>query len=59
MVRDRHCPEPGCTLGPAFCEAHHIWHWEDGGPTNLDNLKLLCWYHHRKHHIEAALARAG
>jgi hypothetical protein len=59
VVRDEHCQEPGCTLGPAFCEAHHIWHWEDGGPTNLANLKLLCWYHHRKHHIEAALARAA
>jgi hypothetical protein len=59
VVRDGHCQEPGCTLGPAFCEAHHIWHWEHGGPTNLDNLKLLCWHHHRKHHIEAALARAG
>jgi hypothetical protein len=46
-------------MRPAFCEAHHIWHWEHGGPTNLDNLKLLCWYHHRKHHAHDAEARAG
>jgi hypothetical protein len=52
VVRDRHCQEPGCRQPPGVCEAHHIWHWEHGGPTNLDNLKLLCWAHHRKHHLE-------
>ena len=30
--------------------AHHIWHWEDGGPTELWNLVLVCPYHHRLHH---------
>ena len=30
--------------------AHHIRHWEDGGHTELDNLVLLCPYHHRLHH---------
>ena len=30
--------------------AHHIWHWEDGGLTELDNLVLVCPYHHRLHH---------
>jgi hypothetical protein len=59
VARDKHCTEPGCTMRPAFCEAHHIWHWEHGGPTNLDNLKLLCWYHHRRHHTHHAQARAG
>ena len=43
VARDRHCTAPGCTRGPADCEAHHIVHWSKGGPTNLDNLKLLCW----------------
>jgi len=23
-----------------------VIHWEDGGPTNADNLILLCSYHH-------------
>jgi hypothetical protein len=59
IVRDGHCTEPGCTLGPAHCEAHHIWHWEHGGPTDLENLVLLCWYHHRQQHIHDAQARAG
>jgi acetyl esterase/lipase len=30
--------------------AHHLTHWEDGGPTDLDNLVLLCPRHHRLHH---------
>lgn len=47
--RDRSCVVPGCgaTLG---LHAHHIVHWEDGGETELDNLVLVCPYHHRAHH---------
>jgi len=37
VARDKHCTEPGCSLSPAFCEAHHIVYWTNGGPTNLDN----------------------
>ena len=59
VARDRHCQGTNCARGPGFCEAHHIWHWEHGGPTNLDNLKLLCWYCHRKQHIHDAQARPG
>jgi hypothetical protein len=57
VVRDEHCTEPGCGQPPGVCEAHHIWHWENGGPTDLANLKLLCWAHHRKHHLEDARRR--
>ncbi len=36
-----------------WCDAHHIVHWNDGGPTGLDNLILLCGHHHRTmHHTE-------
>ncbi|BBX68665.1 HNH endonuclease signature motif containing protein [Mycolicibacterium psychrotolerans] len=47
--RDRTCVVPGCgaTLG---LHAHHLVHWEDGGPTELWNLALVCPYHHRAHH---------
>jgi hypothetical protein len=56
VARDRHCTdESGCTRGPADCEAHHIVHWSKGGPTTLDNLKLLCWEHHRQQHIRDAI----
>jgi Domain of unknown function (DUF222)/HNH endonuclease len=47
--RDRCCAVPGCGATRGL-HAHHIRHWEDGGPTELDNLVLLCPYHHRLHH---------
>jgi hypothetical protein len=48
LARDRHCQFPGCTA--RRCDAHHIQHWADGGPTRLDNLTLLCRRHHRAIH---------
>ncbi|MEU0495916.1 DUF222 domain-containing protein [Mycobacterium sp. NPDC006124] len=47
--RDRCCVVPGCGATRGL-HAHHIRHWEDGGPTNPDNLVLLCPFHHRLHH---------
>ncbi|CPR04869.1 HNH endonuclease domain-containing protein [Mycobacterium bohemicum DSM 44277] len=47
--RDRTCAVPGCSATRGL-HAHHIRHWEDGGPTELANLVLLCPYHHRLHH---------
>ncbi|UMG93258.1 HNH endonuclease signature motif containing protein [Nocardioides sp. TF02-7] len=49
VLRDQHCAFPGCNRLPIACDAHHILHWADGGPTSLDNLVLLC----RKHHTLA------
>ena len=43
------CAVPGCHTTQGL-QAHHIRHWEDGGTTDLDNLILLCPYHHRAHH---------
>ena len=40
---------PGCGATRGL-HAHHIRHWEDGGSTELDNLVLVCPYHHRLHH---------
>ncbi|MDR7291387.1 hypothetical protein J2S38_004450 [Mycolicibacterium senegalense] len=47
--RDRCCVVPGCGSTRGL-HAHHIAHWEDGGPTELDNLVLVCPFHHRLHH---------
>jgi hypothetical protein len=49
-VRDRFCRFPGCGVPAHRTEAHHYEHWAFGGETNLDNLLLLCGFHHRRHH---------
>jgi hypothetical protein len=59
IARDRHCRAPGCNEPPNRCQAHHTRHWTRGGPTDLDNLQLLCWNHHRQRHIEDAKDRGG
>jgi len=43
------CAVPGCGATRGL-HAHHLRHWEDGGPTDLVNLVLICPYHHRLHH---------
>jgi hypothetical protein len=43
--RDRGCSFPGCGNN-RYVHGHHIQHWTNGGETSLDNLTLLCTYHH-------------
>ncbi|HVE92496.1 MAG TPA: HNH endonuclease [Actinomycetota bacterium] len=43
--RDRTCVFPGCDRARRV-QGHHIAHWSVGGPTELENLVLLCWTHH-------------
>ena len=46
-LRDQTCPHPGgCDQPASGCEAHHVTHRKDGGPTSLTNLKDFCWWHH-------------
>ncbi|MGH3799574.1 MAG: HNH endonuclease signature motif containing protein [Pseudonocardiaceae bacterium] len=35
---------------PSWCEVHHILQWQYGGRTDLENLLMLCWVHHRLLH---------
>jgi uncharacterized protein DUF222/HNH endonuclease len=49
-VRDGGCVFADCQRPLAWCEAHHLWHWLDGGSTDLANLILLCRAHHRAVH---------
>jgi hypothetical protein len=59
-IRDNgHCAHPGCE-STWHLEAHHIVHWIDGGPTDMDNLILLCGAHHDAHHRgEFTITRLG
>jgi 5-methylcytosine-specific restriction protein A len=51
VVRDRGCRFPGCDRPPHWCEAHHIDHWENHGPTKIENLVLACSRHHHLLHM--------
>ena len=46
-ARDRGCV--GCGASNSFCQPHHDRYWENGGPTDIDNLCLLC---NHCHHVE-------
>jgi Domain of unknown function (DUF222)/HNH endonuclease len=47
--RDVECRFPGCG-SRRFTQAHHIVWWHKGGRTDLDNLALICSFHHRLVH---------
>ncbi len=47
-ARDGGCSYPACDRPAAWCQTHHVIPWIDGGPTDLDNLTLVCGFHHRE-----------
>jgi hypothetical protein len=49
LARDGGCRFPRCHRR-RWVHVHHIVHWADDGPTDLDNLITLCGYHHRLLH---------
>jgi hypothetical protein len=49
-ARDGSCVFAGCEAPNWWCEAHHVLEWMFDGPTDLDNLGLLCERHHTKVH---------
>lgn len=60
-MRDgRCCQFPGCTH-TRHLHAHHVRHWLRGGRTDIDNLILLCSFHHSQVHDRGyrVVARRG
>lgn len=47
--RDRECVFPACG-SRRFVEAHHIVWWRNEGRTDLENLALICSFHHKLVH---------
>jgi hypothetical protein len=47
-TRDKGCIMPGCAIPAEACQTHHVQDWAGGGPTDLPNMALLCWAHHRQ-----------
>ncbi|MER7011305.1 DUF222 domain-containing protein [Saccharopolyspora sp. NPDC000359] len=50
LQRDGACAFPDCDRPPGTPQAHHIKHWIDGGPTEINNMVMLCPHHHRRIH---------
>ena len=46
-ARDGGCCFPDCDRPVAWTQAHHVVPWDDLGPTALENMCLLCGFHHR------------
>ncbi len=49
IARDQGCSFPGCTVGPAWCQSHHITDFAITKRTSVDDGTLLCGFHHREH----------
>lgn len=47
-ARDGGCSFPHCTAPASWCEVHHVIAWAIGGLTDIDNLCLVCPFHHRE-----------
>ena len=46
LLRDGGCVIPGHDCPAAYCEAHHLTSWLDGGTTDLGNLAPVCTFGH-------------
>ena len=49
-VRDKGCRFPGCDRQVNWSNPHHIVYRSRGGSDKLENLVLLCFFHHRLVH---------
>jgi len=49
-ARDGGCRVGNCSRPPAWCEAHHILPWQNGGKTHIADGILLCRHHHLLFH---------
>jgi hypothetical protein len=56
-LRDAGCTYPGCHAPPQWTDGHHLVHWADLGPSDLDNAALLCDRHHTVVHTRRYAGR--
>jgi hypothetical protein len=57
--RDRGCTFPGCG-SQRVVHAHHVECWSRGGRTDLENLTLVCSFHHKlPHELGWSIRRLG
>ncbi|GAB2909047.1 HNH endonuclease signature motif containing protein [Rhodococcus aerolatus] len=46
-ARDGGCTRPGCDIPAAWCQAHHLVPWAEGGRTDVDAMVTVCEFDHR------------
>ena len=54
IVRDGGCVWHGCTTDHTRCDADHDPPWDEGGLTNIDDLRLCCRPKHHPHRHETS-----
>ncbi|WP_374112195.1 HNH endonuclease signature motif containing protein [Pseudonocardia sp. TRM90224] len=54
-ARDRGCAR--CGRPASWCDIHHVVEWQNGGPTEINNLVMLCRMHHREIHATEWIVR--
>lgn len=47
LVTELVCSQPGCDCPLDECQIHHLIAWILSGRTDIENLTLLCWRHHK------------
>lgn len=48
IARDKGCTFPGCDRSAKWTQRHHIIDWAHGGNTDVENLVLVCGFHHHR-----------
>ena len=48
QIRDRQCAHPTCNVDAERCQVDHVIEHSAGGPTNIDNARLLCPRHNQQ-----------
>jgi len=59
LARDQGCTFEGCTRPADWCQGHHLTWWTEGGLTDLEDMALLCEFHHTRVHAEMWRGRIG
>lgn len=50
IARDRRCVATDRDVPHDWCQLHHVIWWSRGGPTDVDQLALVCSEHHHRIH---------
>ncbi len=59
QLRDRVCSHPTCDVDGERCQVDHIVEYSDGGPTNIENARLLCPKHNFQRPGRGKIPRGG